>query len=192
MEDDPLAEQSTTAEGAQVGGVSGQGKKKSPSVRPGGPSALIGSMLSGRYRIDRLLGEGGMGAVYEAEHAHMRKRFAVKVLHPEMTAVSRRWSPASSGRRWPRPTSTTPTSPRRPTSASWRTAPSSWCSSSWRGTRLRETCWPAAGSSLGARSHVTHQIASALVRAHALGIVHRDLKPENVMLVQREEDPDFS
>jgi serine/threonine-protein kinase len=44
---------------------------------------------------------------------------------------------------------------------------------------------------LGRALHVARQIASALARAHSLGIVHRDLKPENVMLVVREEDPDF-
>src|SRR5436190_1147738 len=63
-------------------------RKDRPSTRPGGPSALIGTVLSGRYRIERLLGEGGMGAVYQAEHTHMRKRLAIKVLHPEMSRLS--------------------------------------------------------------------------------------------------------
>ena len=40
----------------------------------------------GAYRIVRKIGEGGMGAVYRAEHVHMRKAVAVKVLHKEMTA----------------------------------------------------------------------------------------------------------
>ena len=44
-------------------------------------------ILGGRYLIERLLGEGGMGAVYQAEHTHMRKRLAVKVLHPEMSRL---------------------------------------------------------------------------------------------------------
>src|SRR5215472_1365022 len=57
------------------------------SIRPGGPEALLGKMLSGRYRIERVIGEGGMGAVYAAEHTLMRKRLAVKVLHPEMSRL---------------------------------------------------------------------------------------------------------
>src|SRR6188474_2272446 len=60
-----------------------------PSTRPGlrSPKALIGKTISERYRIERLLGEGGMGAVYQAEHVLMRKRMAIKVLHPEMTRL---------------------------------------------------------------------------------------------------------
>src|SRR5580704_15759349 len=58
-----------------------------PSARPGGPQSLVGSVISGRYRIERVIGEGGMGAVYQAQHTHMRKRLAVKVLHPEMSRL---------------------------------------------------------------------------------------------------------
>src|SRR5580700_5620112 len=59
-------------------------KRERPSARPGGPASLVGTVLGGRYLIERLIGEGGMGAVYQAEHMLMHKRLAVKVLHPEM------------------------------------------------------------------------------------------------------------
>src|SRR4051794_7282907 len=68
----------------------GMSPKANASVRPParpGPKALIGTTISDRYRIERLLGEGGMGAVYQAEHTLMRKRMAIKVLHPEMTRL---------------------------------------------------------------------------------------------------------
>src|SRR6202012_6043282 len=39
--------------------------------------------LSGRYRVDEVIGQGGMGAVYSGEQIHLRKRVAIKVLHPE-------------------------------------------------------------------------------------------------------------
>ncbi|MCZ6805818.1 MAG: serine/threonine protein kinase [Deltaproteobacteria bacterium] len=41
---------------------------------------LIGATLGGLYRVERLIGEGGMGRVYEAIHAHLGKAYAVKVL----------------------------------------------------------------------------------------------------------------
>src|SRR5262249_43375672 len=44
----------------------------------------IGDVISSRYRIDELIAEGGMGAVYRGEHTLMRKRLAIKVLNPDV------------------------------------------------------------------------------------------------------------
>jgi len=41
---------------------------------------MLGTTLGGKYRIERLLGEGGMGAVYEAVHVHTNRRIALKVI----------------------------------------------------------------------------------------------------------------
>src|SRR5260221_5857773 len=46
-----------------------------------------GEVVAERYRVAGLLGEGGMGVVYRVEHIHMRKTFALKVLHAEMCRV---------------------------------------------------------------------------------------------------------
>jgi len=59
------------------------------------------------------------------------------------------------------------------------------------GHSLRDALGKCGRLELGRALHITHQIAAALQRAHAMGIVHRDLKPENVMLVERDGDPDF-
>ena len=54
-----------------------------PSIPP--PDPLIGRTLDGRYRIEAVLGEGGMGLVYRARHAMLNKPLAIKVLKPEVS-----------------------------------------------------------------------------------------------------------
>src|SRR5437660_12024595 len=44
-----------------------------------------GMLLGGRYRIETLVGEGGMGAVYEAVQQDLDRRVALKILHPRFT-----------------------------------------------------------------------------------------------------------
>ena len=45
-------------------------------------TAVLGTVVGGRYYVRRLCGEGGMGRVYEAEHIDIGKRVALKILHP--------------------------------------------------------------------------------------------------------------
>src|SRR3954463_14543690 len=45
-----------------------------------------GEVLDGRYRIFKKLGEGGMGEVYAAEHVHIDKKFAIKLLKAEIVS----------------------------------------------------------------------------------------------------------
>jgi serine/threonine protein kinase len=158
-------------------------------LRPGGPESLVGRILSGRYFIERVIGEGGMGAVYQAEHTHMHKRLAVKVLHPEMSrlpeVVARFEREAMAAAHIEHPNVAAATDFGKLDDGSFFLV-----LEYVEGKSLREAV--AAGRmELGRAIHVTRQIASALARAHALGIVHRDLKPENVMLVRREDDADF-
>jgi serine/threonine protein kinase len=160
------------------------------SLRPGGPESLVGTTLSGRYLIERLIGEGGMGAVYQAEHTHMRKRLAVKVLHPEMSrlpeVVARFEREAMAAAHIDHPNVAAATDFGKLDDGSFFLV-----LEFVEGRSLRESL-NEGRFELGRAIHVTRQIASALGRAHALGIVHRDLKPENVMLVTRDGDPDFA
>src|SRR5262249_50443161 len=48
------------------------------------PEALIGQVLENRYRVEQIIGKGGMGTVYEAVHVGIGKRMAVKVLRPDL------------------------------------------------------------------------------------------------------------
>jgi serine/threonine-protein kinase len=50
-------------------------------------SARLTAALSDRYRLERELGQGGMAVVYLAEDLRHGRRVAIKVLHPELSAV---------------------------------------------------------------------------------------------------------
>ena len=163
--------------------------EKPKSSVPPPPATLIGRVLSGRYRIERILGEGGMGAVYLAEHTLMKKRLAVKVLHaellrvPEVLARFEREAMAAAHIEHPNVASATDF-------VKGEDGTIFLVLEYVEGQSLREAI--AHGPMPARRAvHIANQICAALVRAHSLGIVHRDLKPENVMLVERDGDPDF-
>jgi eukaryotic-like serine/threonine-protein kinase len=185
-----VREHAEDAEGREevdpYGKASGVARK---SERPGGPEALVGAVLGGRYRIIRLIGEGGMGAVYQAEHTHMRKRLAVKVLHPEMSrlpeVVTRFEREAMAAAHMDHLNVAGATDFGKLDDGSFFLV-----LEYVEGDSLRDAL--AKGRlELGRALHILRQIASALARAHALGIVHRDLKPENIMLVLRDGDTNF-
>src|SRR5690606_14038456 len=78
-------------------GVSDVGSQAPPAVDASGlatdagtdppppEDSLVGQVVCDRYRVEQLLGTGGMGAVYRAVHVHMRKPVALKILHQQMT-----------------------------------------------------------------------------------------------------------
>ncbi len=117
--------------------------------------ALLGRVISERYRIDALLGMGGMGAVYRGYHLLLKKPVAIKVLHANIKKPARACGPLSIARRSRGPTSSTPTWPRpriggssttAPTSSSWSTSPGRRCTTSSTGSGSR---WRAPSTSPG-------------------------------------------
>jgi serine/threonine protein kinase len=160
-----------------------------PDPTAGDVDPRIGTLLADRYRIDALVGEGGMGKVYSAEHVLMRKRLAVKVLHRELTSVPEvvarfeREAMAAANIEHPNVAAATDFG-KLPDGAVFLVL------EFVSGRSLRDEV--AHGPFAVDRAlHVARQIAAALAAAHLQGIVHRDLKPENVMLVEKNGDPDF-
>src|SRR3954454_2901471 len=69
-----------------VGTQGGYDRSMLPGDRSGAAQALPtpGHVIGGKYQIVRVIGEGGMGVVFEAQHLKLRQRVAVKMLLPDM------------------------------------------------------------------------------------------------------------
>jgi serine/threonine-protein kinase len=148
-----------------------------------------GTVLAGRYRIDVLLGSGSMGRVYRAEHVHMHKPLAVKILNSEHTKnaelVARFEREATAAANIEHPNVVAATDFGKLDDGTVYLA-----LELVQGKNLRAEV---ASGPLEVRRalHIARQIAAGLAAAHARNIVHRDLKPENVVLVEKEGDRDF-
>jgi hypothetical protein len=150
---------------------------------------LIGATVADRYRIDRRLGQGGMGAVYLAEHVRMHKQFAVKVLHKEMgrlaEAVFRFEREAVAAGRVDHQHLVTATDfGKLPDGSMYLVL--EYVPGRNLASVMGEGPMPAVRA-----LRIARQVAAALAAIHAVGIVHRDIKPDNVMLVERPGNEDF-
>ncbi len=152
--------------------------------------ALIGKTIAGRYLLRGLLGHGGMGAVYEAEHLGLGKRAAIKFVDPEFATdeqvVARfaREARAMSAIESAHIVTVfdAGTEDGRPYLVM------ELLRGEDLGQRLRRT----RRVPLNEAMHVIAQVLKGLARAHAAGIIHRDLKPDNVFLVKHDTDPLFA
>lgn len=166
----------------------GSAEEGTEAAAPQG-SLTEGSLIAGRYRLDRPLGDGGMGQVYRAEHVLMRKTVALKVLHADLTenkeVVARFQREAQAAALLDSPHVCQATDFGQTDDGEFFLV-----MEYLEGQTLHEAL--ALGKMpLIRAAHIARQVATALAQAHAHGIVHRDLKPENIMLVDREGDPDF-
>ena len=152
---------------------------------------LIGKVLSERYRIVRKIGEGGMGAVYQAEHALIEKKIALKILFQDLTRrpdlVARFLQEAKSASRIGHENVID--------ISDFGQSPDGLVFIAMEyldGQDLGKRAQDRAGAMDWQRARpILMQITKALRAAHGNGIIHRDMKPENVYLVQREGRPDF-
>lgn len=136
----------------------------------------------GSYRIVRLLGEGGMGAVYEAIHQQIGRRAAIKLLRPEHShnkeLLGRFFNEARAVNIVQHPSLVNIYEfGQTPEGAAYIIM--EYLDGESLRSRLRKS-----GGCLGSKSvAITRQIATALAATHAKRITHRDLKPDNVMIV---------
>jgi serine/threonine protein kinase len=147
--------------------------------------------LDGRYRLTGVLGSGGMGCVYLAEHIAILRPVAVKLLHPEVEGIdgiSERFQ--------------------REAFAIGRVDHPNCVNVSDFGQLDDGTLYMVLEMLDGVplfdllekderldwrrALHIARHVLSALAYAHEAGIVHRDVKPENVVLVNEDGDPDFA
>jgi serine/threonine-protein kinase len=164
-------------------------KPPSPQTETERSRLSVGTVIADRYRIQEVIGEGGMGTVYAAEHLALRKKVAIKVLHldllklPNIVARFEREARATARIEHPNVTN----------ALDFGTLPNGamyLVLEFVEGRRLRELI--AQGPLPIIRAlNIGKQVASVLAAAQTLGIVHRDLKPENVILVERDNEPDF-
>ncbi len=141
--------------------------------------SLIGEVLDGRYKIIRKLGEGGMGEVYAAEHVHIEKRFAIKLLRPEIV------SNAEAVQRFRQEARSASSIGHRNIIAieDFGQLPDGriyMCMELLNGAALNDLIQtPIPADRL---LNILIQTGHGLAAAHAKGIVHRDMKPENIFV----------
>ena len=141
-----------------------------------------GAILSGRYRLDRVLGEGGMGVVWEATDIASGKRVAIKCVKPASRL------PASEQRRRLEREARAiraidhPNLVRVQEVITGEDGAPAIVMELLPGESLRTKLDRETKLSLGDTARIVLPILSAVGSAHALGIVHRDLKPDNIFL----------
>jgi len=150
----------------------------------------IGQLLDNKYKIVRLLGEGGMGAVYEGENVRIHHRVAIKVMHPAVEADN------GARERF-----------EREAQAAGRIGSEHICEvydlgelpSGARymvmeflaGEPLSTRVLKLGRIPIEAMAPLLLQLLEGLEAAHSAGIIHRDLKPDNVFLQRTKQGGDF-
>ncbi len=150
--------------------------------------ASVGDVIQGKYRIVRLLGDGGMGSVYEATHAMLGTRVAIKVLHAELVRrtglIDRFLQEARVAAQIKSPHVVQVTDvDRTPEGSAYIVM------ELLEGEPLSAMLDRQGKLPISTSCDFTVQILDALEAAHSLGVTHRDLKPENVFVTYKAAKP---
>ena len=141
-------------------------------------------LLDGKYQIEQLLGEGGMGAVYRATHLGTKRTVAVKVIHPQLSAHDqfvarfRREAEAAGRLRHPNVVDVTDFGFAQTTNG-----PVAYLVMEYLdGCTLAEIVAEEGALPIQWVVDILEQVCAAVEEAHRAGIIHRDLKPDNIWL----------
>jgi serine/threonine protein kinase len=146
---------------------------------------MVGQTLDGRYQIEALLGEGGMGVVFKAHHKVIEKTVAIKLLKREVSdeesVVQRFLQEAKAASRIGHPNIVDVTD--------FGTLPDGlayFVMEYIAGKTLAHLIYEQGPIPAQRAIPIVAQLARALSAAHAKGVVHRDLKPDNIFVVDRD------
>jgi serine/threonine-protein kinase len=157
--------------------IPGRAKGKSPVVSP----LQAGALVAGRFRLERLLGEGGMAAVWAAQHEVTKRHVAIKVLkgpaHPELIQRFIREARAANAVQHPNVVQVHDV-------FELEHGLAAMVMDRFEGESLGSLLERRGALSLAEVVRLSLPVVSALEAIHAAGIVHRDLKPHNVFLAK--------
>ena len=170
---------------------------KPPSVPPSAnvrelhlADPLIGRLIAERYRVLELIGRGGMGVVYKAEHARIGKVLALKLLTGELTRdhgqLARFKREAEMSSRLSHPNTVQVFDFGEADGLAYLAM------EYVRGRDLGVVVSEAGRLAPERTAKLVLQVCSSLSEAHDKGIVHRDLKPENIMVVASQAGEDIA
>jgi serine/threonine protein kinase len=165
-----------------MGAVGKDGGREAMGLQPG-------QVLDGKYSVVRLLGEGGMGAVYEAEHTFLGRKVAIKILSKDFAhnreAIRRFYREAQAAARIGHENICEVTDVGQIVDSPYIVM------QLLQGKSLSAAIVDAAPFPMGRAVDVASQMLDALGAAHEAGIVHRDMKPDNVFLTKIAGRDDF-
>ncbi len=150
--------------------------------------SMVGAVLSARYRLLRLIGEGGLGAVFEAQDLVGTGRYAVKVLRPEYAAerrvLTQFYGAADAAARL------THANIARCFGHASLDDPSPYIVNELvEGASVASYLRPGLAYEAQIAVPIVRGLLSALAEAHRHRIVHGDIKPSNVFLIPRPDGP---
>jgi serine/threonine-protein kinase len=142
---------------------------------------IVGTVMAGKYRIDGVIGRGGMGAVYRATHVMLNKTVAIKTIKPDLiesTEMAQRFQrEARAATSLEHPNIVTVYDLGQAEDGALYIA-----MEFVNGVNLKDVIRGSGPMPAARIARLLTQVSSALARAHRSHVVHRDLKPQNLML----------